>query len=95
LGFAVLPSRNGQTGSFELEIFLADNSFYLEKIPVMTVSNLQIADEVPFSSITTRRHGVQFGELLDYQISQLEYFIQNHTTGEVYVNHSLNAKTCQ
>ena len=69
--------------SFELEIFLTDHSFYLESIPVIGVSDFQISDEVLFSSITTRRHGVQFGELTHYQISQLEYFIQNYTEGEV------------
>jgi len=63
-----------------LDIFLTDNSFYLEEVPVINVSDFQIAGKFPFSSITTRRQGVQFRELTHNQISRLEYFIRNHTT---------------
>lgn len=67
------------SGSFNLDILFAENSFYLGKIPVKTVSDKK-ADQGPFDSISMRRHGVQFGELTSHQMSQLGYFISNHTS---------------
>jgi hypothetical protein len=81
LAFRYLSMEERSNNLSELDIFLTDNSFYLEEVPVINVSDFQIAGEFPFSSITTRRHGVQFGELTHNQISRLEYFIRNHTTG--------------
>jgi hypothetical protein len=63
---------------FELDLFLIDTDFYLSEIPFSTVSDFKI-HENPFSSITMRRCGVQFGELNASQRAELEYFIQNHT----------------
>ncbi len=75
--------KEGPNGSFELVILLANKNFHIDKVPFETISDFEIANEVPFSSITMRRRGVQFGKLTDKQISQLDYFIRNHTIGEV------------
>lgn len=82
LAFLYITSKDGSNGSFELSILFAYHSFYCDNVPVKTISDFEVADETPVSSITTRRRGVQFGELTQDQISQLEYFIQNHTIGE-------------
>ena len=84
LAFSYIAEQEPSNGSFELCIFLADSSFHLRKIPFETISDLE-TDEVPFSSITMKRSGVQFGELTPNQISQLKYFIQSHTIGETEV----------
>jgi PAS domain-containing protein len=70
-------------GSHKLDIFLTDGDFYLGKIPFETISDLEIVNKAPSSSITMRRSSVQFRKLTHYQISQLESFIQNYTVGEV------------
>jgi len=75
--------EEGPNGSFELVILLADNNFHIDKVPFETISDFEIANKVPFSSITMRRRGVQFGKLTDKQISQLDYFIRNYAIGEV------------
>jgi hypothetical protein len=80
LAFSYIAEQEPSNGSFELGIFLADNSFRLRKIPFETISDLEIK-KGPFNSITMRRSGVQFGELTPNQISQLKYFIRNHTIG--------------
>ena len=67
-------------GSKELNIFLAESSFYLRKIPFRTVWD-QDTRQVPFSSIDIRRCGVEFGSLSEAQSSQLESFIDDHTLG--------------
>jgi len=78
LAFGYIADEDRSNASSELGIFLADNSFHLRQIPFETISDLK-TNRVPFSSISMRRSGVQFGELTHDQISQLEYFIQNHT----------------
>jgi len=80
LAFSYIAEQEPSNGSFELGIFLADNSFHLRKIAFETISDLE-TNGVPCSSITMRRSGVQFGELTPNQISQLKYFIRNHTIG--------------
>ena len=79
----VAGEEEGSNGSFELVILVANNNFHSDKVPFETISDFEIANEVPFSSITMRRRGVQFGKLTDKQISQLDYFIRNHAIGEV------------
>jgi len=74
-----------------VEIIFADHSFYLPEVPIETISDFEIA-KMPFISMTPRRRGLQFGELTHHQMSELEYFIQNHTTGEAKVNESPNVK---
>jgi hypothetical protein len=58
------------------------NFFHLEKIPFRTISDFGIASEIPYNSITTRRCGIRFSELRENQISRIEFFINNYTTGE-------------
>ena len=73
-----------RTNSYsELDILLSNRSFYLDKIPFKTISDCKAPNKVPFSSIEMRRSGVQFGKLTPNQISQLKYFIWNHTTDVV------------
>ena len=84
LAFSYIADEGQSNSSFELGIFLADNSFHLRQIPFETISDVK-TNEVPLSSITMRRRGVQFGELTHNQISQLEYFIRNHTISNVEV----------
>ena len=80
LAFSYAAEQETSNGSCELGIFSADNSFHLRKIPFETISDVE-TKKVPFSSITMRRSGVQFGELTPNQVSQLKYFIRNHTIG--------------
>ena len=83
LAFSDISSEDQSNGSFELDILLTDHGFYLEKVPVKTISNLEIANGPPTVSATTRRHGVQFKDLTQDQTSKLEYFLQTHTTHEL------------
>lgn len=83
LAFRYMSNGERLNGSFELDILLADNGFRLEKVTIKAISDFEIANETSFSSITMRRLCAQFGKLRHNQISQLEYFILNHTIGEV------------
>ncbi len=77
-------ANNGQPSkSSQLDIFLADNGFSLEKVSFEIVSDFEIGKQGPSSSITMRRCGVQFGSLNQDHIFQLEYFIKNYSLGVV------------
>jgi hypothetical protein len=83
LAFRYIDIGDRPKGSFELDIFLKETGFRLEKVPAKTISDFRTTKYFPFSSTKTRRQGVQFGELTQKQISQLEHFIRNYTAGEV------------
>jgi hypothetical protein len=83
LAFRYIDIGDRPKGSFELDIFLKGTGFRLEKVPAKTISDSRTTKYFPFSSTKTRRQGVEFGELTQKQISQLEHFIRNYTTDEV------------
>lgn len=82
LSFSHMARAGPSNDLFELDLFLIDTDFYLSGVPFVTVWDLK-THENPFSSITMRRCGVQFGELTPGQRTEIEYFIQDHTLGEV------------
>lgn len=81
LAFRYVGSGESQDGS-HLDIFMADNDFYLGSVPFKTVSDFEIVQTTPSSPMTMRRSGVRFGKLTSEQRSELEYFLQHHTLGE-------------
>ncbi|MBW2171957.1 MAG: PilZ domain-containing protein [Deltaproteobacteria bacterium] len=66
----------------KLDICRTGSLFILYNLPCQSIWELSVYETRP-TSLHTKRCGVQFGELTPDQISQLEHFIQNHTTGEV------------
>ena len=66
--------------SFSLDIFFAEDDFFLENIPSRLVSDFNSLIEAPLSSIRAKRLGIQFGELSDLQKSRLKYFILHNTS---------------
>jgi hypothetical protein len=82
LAFRYIENKKRINGFSELDILFAAGNFYLSGLAFKTVSDF-IMPKKPFSIITMRRRSVKFGKLTPDQISQLEYFIQNHTVGEV------------
>lgn len=83
LAFRYIADGDRLNESRELEIYLANNGFHLKEVPFNKISDFELTSEFPLSSIIMRRRGVQFGELTQDHVSQLGYFIQNHTVGDV------------
>ena len=81
LAFTYIADEKPPNESFELDMFLASQDFYMQKVPFRTISDFE-GQGITFSSIKIRRSGVQFGELTQSQVFDLEYFIENHTEGE-------------
>jgi len=81
LAFRYLSNGRQPRRSFQLDIFLANNGFRLEKVSSRTVSDFEISKQALANSVTMRRCGVQFDELNQDHISRLEYFLENYTLG--------------
>lgn len=75
--YVVTGAKGNHAG--EVDIFLAGDGFCLERIPIKTVWDHRVHKKFSNGSLPMRRCGVQFGELTPHQLSELDYFIQNHT----------------
>ena len=75
----------GERPNSSLEVMLSiknNNGFQLEHIPFKTIYDLRATKEFPFSATRIRRRGGRFVGLTQDQASDLDYLIQNYTTGE-------------
>ncbi len=82
LAFRYINTEDKTSGPCELDIFLSDGNFYLNKVPFKNISDVEMDNVPSLASIRMRRCGLQFGDLTPDQIFDLEYFIENHTVGE-------------
>jgi hypothetical protein len=83
LAFRYVVTGNRENKAFEVDIFLVGDGFYLEKVPIKTISDIKLPKKFSNGPLPMRRCGVKFGELTQNQITQLEYFIKNYTTVEL------------
>jgi len=83
LAFRYVGNGRQPKRSFQLDIFLANNGFRLEKVSFRTVSDFEVNKQGLAHSAIMRRCGVQFDELNQDHLSRLEYFIENYALGVV------------
>jgi hypothetical protein len=83
LAFKYLATEVKPDSSDVIDVFISKNDFYMQQIPVTTVSDFELKKEDPFSTVTLRQQSVQFGELTEDQSDQLKYLLQHHTVGEI------------
>ena len=76
ISFTCLSSGKQKFNMPILEIFSKDNDFYLREIPFKIVSEIDVEDRVPSSSIQMKQIGGEFVNLTEDQKSQLDYFLQ-------------------
>jgi hypothetical protein len=79
LAFRYMPHEKEEDES-DLAIVLAETNFYLDEMPNRTISDFELADEIPAAPTTHRRRGVQFVDATDRQKAQIEFFINNYTS---------------
>ena len=80
LAFRYFGSREAN-GSC-LAVFFTETNFHLDEVQTKTISDFEIADKLPSSSITAKRCGVQFMSPTEKQRSHIEFFIKNYATDE-------------
>lgn len=80
-GMAVRYSINGEQLSkpSELDVFIMNSHFYIEKIQIKIISDFEIGDKSPFVSQKNRQRCFQFGEMKSSQLFQLDYLLKNFT----------------
>lgn len=83
LSFRYVGNGGPPKRSFQMDIFLANNGFHLEKVSFRTVSDFEVTKQGLAKSVIMRRRGVQFDELNQDDVSRLEYFIENYALGAV------------
>jgi len=83
-GLALRCFTNGKDtqGYSELDIFLSGGDFAIGGISIKTVSDTELANRSPFSTVIFKRYGVQFENLTREQKAGLDYFLINHTSGK-------------
>lgn len=78
LAFRYTPHGEVQDES-DLTIVLSEANFYLDEVPVKTISDFELAEGISATTITPRRRGVQFMNPTGTQRAQIEFFINNYT----------------
>ena len=81
LSFKYIADDHLPPGPHFLDIFLTGREFHTKSVPVITISDVEIDADIPYTSLTLRRRGLQFMELTPNHVNQLEVFLQNHTKG--------------
>lgn len=79
LMFEYVATKEASVKASELELFVTDSVFRLYGVPCKNVWDLPVYTH-PTIPLQKRQCGVEFGELSPHQRSQLELFIQNHTS---------------
>jgi len=83
LAFEYMAWGEATNGNAEIDILFSEGFFYLQCLPCKVISDSEITPQNPFSSIRMRRLSVEFTELTAKQRSELQHFIDNHTSAEV------------
>jgi len=91
-GLAVRYSSNGQQSSVssELDVFIMDSNFYIEKIQIKIVSDFEVGGKSLLSSQTNRQRCFQFGRMKSSQHFQLDYLLQNYTKEDMNWGRGVN-----
>ena len=79
LAFSYIAKEDQLIGWHKMNIFLSGNHFYLKELPFNAISDFLMDNNTQFSTVFMKQCGGQFGGLTSSQITQLEYFIANHT----------------
>lgn len=68
----------GQDASPRMAIFVSSSGYYMGSVPFRIVRDFELNPENPFSTISMRLCGVEFGDLTGRQKKQLAQFIENY-----------------
>ena len=82
LAISYIVDEDQMNESFKVDIFIGKKGYCLKDVPSKKVSDLHIDNRLPFSTFSIRQARIQFNELNPSQLSQLDNFIRDYTTGE-------------
>ena len=79
LSFQYIDDVEQAKDSVEVEILSIVDDFYLRKLPVRTVLDVEINNPVSMSLLPKRQLSMKFGKLNHYQKELLNHFLQRYT----------------
>jgi hypothetical protein len=82
LAFSYIADGEQMHESFKVDIFMSNIGYCLRDVPSKKISDFHIDNKLPFSTFAIRQVGIQFNELDHSQLSQLDNFMRDHTTGK-------------
>ena len=82
LAFSYIVDEEQLHESFKVDIFISKIGYCLKNVPSKKISDFRIDNRLPFSTFSIRQVGIQFDELNHSQLSQLDKFMRDYTTGE-------------
>ena len=82
LAFSYIVDEKQMHEAFKVDVFASEMGYCLKDVPSKKISDLHIDNKLPFSTFSIRQAGIQFNELNDSQLSQLDNFMRDYTTGE-------------
>jgi len=82
LALRYVKSEEGSSIIDKLDIFKSDFSFYMDNVKAKTVSDIEVIGDKINGTKEVRQCGLQFENLSESQISQLESFIHNVSMAE-------------
>jgi len=83
VSFTYIAGEKSVDKNLELEIFSNSSRIYLKSIPFRVVSDTDVENHVPYSSLQIRQIRGAFIELTEDQKSQLDQFLPFFTEAEV------------
>ena len=78
LAFRHLTGKEPASEPLQLDLFLAGGSFYLYRVPVEMIWNLEPVEAGASNPPDLRHCGLRFGALTPGQTAQLDYFVRNY-----------------
>ena len=82
LAFRYLAEEISEEEFIQVDIFLSNNGFHLANVPCTIIYDV-IEPTSSLNAISPYRCGMKFGPLEAGQKDKLEFFLNNHTIGEV------------
>ncbi len=79
LTFQYIGHGEPLSDSAEMEIFSTVYDFYFKKVPIKSVVDIEVDDDIPFSSVSMKQLRIQFGEMTRIQLGLLGYLLQYYT----------------
>jgi hypothetical protein len=82
LAFRYFGNGEALAGAY-VDVFMTEGDFYLGKIPIKIISDIDIVEKAAPDAKTLRECHVKFEKLKPPQKAKLQAFIEKHAMGEV------------
>ena len=80
----------------DLGLFSSGGNLIIDEVPFRKIVDTELVNNIPFSTITFRRYGVQFENLTPDQTAKLDYFLKPYfrrgLIADVMIGQQLNRK---